>query len=89
MAKTNTSDVAESNGPRVIAEWVGSNAALRLDRFTARTISQKEAKNGLLMDLTRDLRWGHETAYRADVTDEPEAFKEWLKGQSEFKVTEE
>lgn len=86
MAKTE-SDTPK--GPKTIAEWVGDNTAPRIDGRTARVLTKKEAENGLIMDLTRDLRWGPETAYRADVTGEPEAFHEWLKKQPEFKVTEE
>ena len=92
MAKAGSTEVAESNeptGPKVIAEWVGSPASPRIDGRTVRTISKKEAKDGLIMDLTRDLRWGHETAYRADVSDESDAFREWLGKQPEFKITEE
>jgi hypothetical protein len=94
MAKTNTNSadsVAESNdgGQKIIAEWIGSNTSPRIKGRTERKISIKEAKDGLLMDLTRDLRWGPETAYRADVSAEPEAFQNWLREEAEFKVTEE
>lgn len=101
MAKTQaSSEVADSNEPaateadapvttKTIAEWTGSETSPRLDGPTARSISRKEAKDGLIMDLTKDLRWGNETAYRQDITDEPESFKEWLRKSGEFKVTEE
>lgn len=94
MAKTNSNtadSVAEGNDSekKIIAEWVGSNTSPRIKGRTERKISVKDAKDGLLMDLTRDLRWGPETAYRADVTAEPESFKNWLEEQAEFKVTEE
>lgn len=97
MAKTNASDtnsVAESNEAdapttKVIAEWVGSESSPRMDRGTARELTKKQVKDGLVMDITKDLRWGPESNFRVDVTDEPEPFKEWLKGQKEFKVTEE
>lgn len=84
-------DVADSNeaGPRVIAEWVGDDHNPRMKGFSARVITKKQAKESLLMELTRDLRWGKETAYRADVTDESEPFKDWLREAKEFKVTEE
>lgn len=87
----NSNDVTdeETAGPRVIAEWIGDDRNPRMKGFSSRTITKKQAKDGLLMDLTRDLRWGKETAYRADVTAEGEPFKEWLKEQKEFKVTEE
>lgn len=84
-----SNDTPEPTGPRTIAEWVGSEGSPRVDGATAREISKKDAKTGLVMNLTRDLRWAHETAYRADVTDEPDSFKEWLGTQPEFKVTEE
>lgn len=88
MAKTNTNS-DESTGPKVIAEWVGSDTSPRVKTRTARVITVKDAKNVLIMDITRDYRWGHETAYRADVSAEPEPFQNWLREQSEFKVTEE
>lgn len=97
MAKTTSSDaVADSNEPaqdatttKVIAEWVGHDNSPRLNRFTAREITKKQAKEGLVMDITKDLRWSHDTNYRVDVSDQPEPFQEWLRGQKEFKVTEE
>ena len=74
---------------KIVAEWVGDLQSPRIDGRTSRSLSIKEAADGLIMDLTRDLRWGPETAYRADVSAEPEAFHEWLRKQPEFKVTEE
>lgn len=90
-------EVAESNdavqdtptGPRTIAEWKGTERRPRVDRASVRRITRKEAKDSLLMTLTRDLEWGPGTAYRADITDEPDSFKEWMAGQKEFKVTTE
>lgn len=96
MAKAgSTGAVADSNDAedtpttKVIAEWIGSERSPRLHGRTARSISRKQAKEGLIMDLTRDLRWGPETAYRADITDEVPAFREWLENSKEFKITEE
>ena len=85
MAKT------ESDAPKtkIIAEWIGDLQSPRIEGRTARSISKKEAEDGLIIDLTRELRWGPETAYRADVTAEPESFHEWLRKQPAFKVTEE
>lgn len=83
------SNDTETTGTKVIAEWLGSDGAPRVHGRSARTITRKQAKDGLLMDLTRDLRWGHETAYRADITDEPASFQEWIGKQKEFKITEE
>lgn len=84
-----TEETTEPTSPRVIAEWIGSESSPRVDRRTAREITKKQAKDNLLMTVTRDLKWTHATAYRADITDEPDSFKEWIGGQAEFKVTEE
>lgn len=101
MAKTSTSDtnsVAESNdaeagGTKVIAEWVGNERHPRfqghLNSHTARELTKKQVKDGLVMDITKDIRWGPETNYRVDVTDQPSQFQDWLREQKEFKVTEE
>lgn len=89
VADSNDAVQDEPTGPKFIAEWTGSDLNPRIDGRTARTISKKEAKDGLIMDLTRDLRWGPETAYRADVTAEVPAFREWLVNSKEFKITEE
>ena len=87
-ATAETDAKSNDSSKRYIAEWKGTDASPRIDGATAREISRKEAKDGLLMETTRDIRWDHEHAYRADVTDEPEAFREWL-GKNGFKVTEE
>jgi hypothetical protein len=100
MAKTqgDTNVVAESNETeptttKVIAEWVGSESSPRLQgrlqSGTARELTRKQVKDGLVMDITKDLRWDHTTNFRVDVTDQPQPFIEWLDKQSEFKVTEE
>jgi len=100
MAKTNTNvtasdadtDVADSNeaaSTKTIAEWVGNETSPRVDGRTARSLSRKDVKDSLVMDITKDLHWGHETNYRVDVSDQPEQFREWLGNQQEFKVTEE
>ena len=100
MAKTNTNvtaseadtDVADSNEAattKVIAEWVGNDASPRIEGRTARSLSRKDVKDSLVMDITKDLHWGPETNYRVDVSEQPEPFREWLGKQPEFKVTEE
>lgn len=100
MPKASTSAVAASNDAvedeatdapttKVIAEWIGDDKNPRMKGFSARVITKKQAQESLLMELTRDLRWGKETAYRADVTEEGEPFKNWLREAKEFKVTEE
>jgi len=87
---TSNEDVAdEPTGSRVIAEWIGDAASPRIKGSTSRELTKAQVKDGLLMTLTRDLTWTHATAYRADVTDESDAFKDWLHEQKEFKVTEE
>lgn len=72
---------------KIIAEWVGT-ARLPAMKGTARALTQKEVEQSLVMDITRDLRWGSETSFRANVTDEPTEFIDWLKANDEFKVTE-
>lgn len=102
MVKATAKSVAESNDAvddevtdteapttKVIAEWIGDDRNPRMGKHSAREITKKQAKEGLLMELTRDLRWGPETAFRADVTAEGEPFQNWLRDAKEFKVTEE
>jgi hypothetical protein len=87
-AQSNDSE-PEVTGPRVIAEWVGSDKSPRIDKRSARVISKKDMKDNVLMEIKSDYAWGPATAYRQDVTEESEAFQEWLKASKEFKVTEE
>jgi hypothetical protein len=87
-----TEAVADSNdsgGSKLIAEWVGSDRSPRIKGQSARELSKKDVKDGLVMDITKNLRWGPETNYRVDVTEQPEPFQNWLREQAEFKVTEE
>lgn len=87
-AQSNDSE-PEVTGPRVIAEWIGSPRSPRIDKRSARVITKKDMKDNVLMEVTQDFAWGPATQYRQDVTDETEAFHEWLKATKEFKVTEE
>lgn len=82
MAKTE-----EPTKSRVIAEWVG-DATHPVMQGSARELSKKDVKESLVMELTRDLRWGPESRHRADVSDESSEFIQWLKDEPEFKVTE-
>lgn len=101
MVKASANKVAESNDAdpaegaqegaekRIICEWIGDDANPRVKGRTARELTRKQVGDNLLMKASRDLYWGHETAYRADVSEENETFLNWLKEQPEFKVTEE
>lgn len=91
-ATTNTNadeSVASSNDTKLIAEWVGNDRTPRIQGQSARELSKKDVSEGLVMDITKNLRWGPETSYRVDVSEQPEPFQNWLREQSEFKVTEE
>ena len=72
---------------RIIAEWVGTKA-LPAMQGSARELSIKDVKTSLVMEITRDLRWGPESRHRADVSDESVEFINWLKDEDEFVVTE-
>jgi hypothetical protein len=89
VAESNDVEAAEATGTKLIAEWVGSDNSPRVEGHSARKLSRKDVKDGLVMDITKDLNWGPETNYRVDVTDQPEPFLNWLREQKEFKVTEE
>lgn len=79
----------DSTGVRTIAEWVGDETTPRIDGITARELTQKDMMDGVLMETTRDLRWGPETSYRADISAENQSFKDWLAKDASFKITEE
>jgi hypothetical protein len=79
-------EVSESTGPRVIAEWVGSEKHKRVDGSTARMITKKDMQDTVLMEITEDLAWGPATHYRQDITDESEEFQEWLAKDKSFKI---
>lgn len=80
------SEAEEPTGPRVIAEWIGSEKYKRVDGATARVITKKDMKDTVLMDITEDLVWGPATHYRQDITGESNEFKEWLEKDKSFKI---
>jgi len=84
-----SNDTEEASGPMQVAEWVGSEKSPRVDGRSVRRMTKADVKKSLVMELTRDLEWGPATAYRVDISNESESFKEWIGKQKEFKVTEE
>jgi len=76
---------SESAGPRLIATYLPGGGHPGF----VRSISKKEAKDGLVTEIDEDLEWNAANNHRVDVTGLPEAFLDYLQKDPSFKVAEE